>query len=178
MMSNANVVEVEWIKITGTLVSYYFICRRKLWLHAKGLNLENVSGNADVIKGRILHETRFKRESSRDLDFDNVKIDFFKYGDEVYVHEVKKSKKFEEAHIWQLKYYIYVLQNRGVNCFAGVIHYPTTMRKIDVKLTNEDKDLLGKALVDINNILQEMCPPAKLNKKFCKKCAYYDFCYV
>ncbi|GAW93391.1 CRISPR-associated protein Cas4 [Calderihabitans maritimus] len=178
MMNDTAAVELEWTRITGTLVSYYFICRRKLWLHAKGLNLENVSGNADVIKGRILHETRFKRESSRNFDFDNVKIDFFKYGDQVYVHEVKKSKKFEEAHIWQLKYYIYTLQNRGVNCSAGVLHYPANMRKVDIQLTEKDKDLLEQALEDIQHILQEDHPPARLDKKFCRKCAYFDFCYV
>ena len=30
------------LRITGTMVSYYFVCRRKLWLFSKGLNLENV----------------------------------------------------------------------------------------------------------------------------------------
>ena len=49
------------LRITGTMVSYYFVCRRKLWLFSKGLNLENVSGNVDVIKGRVLHEERFQR---------------------------------------------------------------------------------------------------------------------
>ncbi len=74
-------------RITGTMVAYYYICRRKLWLFSKGLNLENVSGNEDVIKGRILHENRFTRESNKEIGFDNIKIDFLRFGDEVYVRQ-------------------------------------------------------------------------------------------
>jgi CRISPR-associated exonuclease Cas4 len=55
------------------MVAYFFICQRKLWLFSKGLNLENVSGNVDVIKGRVLHENRFKRESQKEIAFDTVK---------------------------------------------------------------------------------------------------------
>lgn len=165
-------------RVTGTLISYFFICQRKLWLHAKGLDLENVTGNPDVIKGKMLHETRFKRENNRNLDFDNVKIDFLKYGDRVFVHEVKKSKKFEEAHVWQLKYYIYTLYKRGVNCSSGTLHYPTSMRKVEVNLSEKDVKLLDKATQDIENILAQDKPPDRLDKKFCKKCAFFDFCYA
>lgn len=165
-------------RITGTLVSYYFICHRKMWLHAKGLDLENVTGNPNVIKGKVLHETRFRREKSHELDFDNVKIDFLKYGDEVFVHEIKKSKKFEEAHVWQLRYYIYTLKKRGVNCSSGILHYPTSMRKVDVDLSESDVKLLDEIIQDIENILARDKPPGRLEKRFCRKCAFFDFCYA
>ncbi|NLO89823.1 MAG: CRISPR-associated protein Cas4 [Clostridia bacterium] len=171
-------IEKERNRITGTLLAYYFICKRKMWLHAKGLDLENITGNPDVIKGKILHETRFKRESYQNIDFDNVKIDFLKFGDQIYVHEIKKSKKFEEAHIWQLKYYIYVMQNRGVNCNTGVLHYPSSMKKVDVQLEEEDIKLIEQALQQIKIILDSPMPPERLDKKFCRKCAYFDFCFV
>jgi len=160
------------------MVSYYFICRRKLWLFAKGLNLENISGNADVVKGKILHESRFKREHSREISFDTVKIDFLKFGSEIFVHEVKKSKKFEEAHIWQIKYYIYFLKRKGLECSSGVIHYPASMRKVDVNFLKDDYDRMEQALAAIRGVLQETSPPCRLNKKMCSRCAYFDFCYV
>ena len=100
------------MNVTGVVFSYYYICHRKMWLFAKGLSQENISGNPDVVKGELLHESRFKRQVNKELEFDRVKIDFIKFGDQVYVHEIKKSKKFEEAHIWQLKYYIYNLRAR------------------------------------------------------------------
>lgn len=170
--------EIESIHITGTMVNYYFICHRKLWLFAKGLNLENVSGNADVIKGKILHENRFKKERQKEIQIDNARIDFITYGDQVFVHEVKKSKKFEEAHIWQLKYYIYNLQLKGVNCSHGILHYPASMRKLEVDFTDEDKKQLEEALIGITDLLKESTMPGRIDKKMCLKCAYYDFCYA
>lgn len=165
-------------RVTGTLIAYYFICKRKLWLHAKGLDLENVSENADVIKGKIIHETRFKREKNKDFSLDNVKIDFLKFGDEVFVHEVKKSRKFEEAHLWQLKFYIYSLYKSGINCMSGVLHYPASMKKIEISLGEEDVAMIEATVKDIQNLLRRGSPPGKINKKFCKKCAYFDFCYA
>ena len=140
--------------------------------------MENISGNTDVIKGRVLHEDRFKREPNKNIGFDNVNIDFLRYGDEVFVHEVKKSKKFEEAHIWQLKYYISHLQTKGINCSSGVLHYPNTMRKVDVEFTAQDRVLLKQALVEIQEILTKETPPKKLARKMCTRCAYFDFCYA
>lgn len=168
--------ELDTVAVTGTLIAYYYICKRKLWLHAKGLNLENVSENADVIKGRLLHEATFKREIHKDYDFGRTKIDFLKYGDEVIVHEIKKSKKFEGAHIWQLKYYIFTLKSKGIQCTTGVIHYPNSMRKVDIEFSQEDNEVILQATKEIKNILKNPIPPEPINKKFCKKCAYFDFC--
>lgn len=164
--------------ITGTMVAYYYICHRKLWLFAKGMNFENVSGNADVIKGKVLHEQRFQRESSKEIGFDSVKIDFLRFGDEVYVHEIKKSNKFEEAHKWQVKYYIYTLQQQGINCNSGMIHYPSSMRKVDVDMDEADRVLIAAALKDLNEVLAKPNPPNKLTKKMCSRCAYFDFCFA
>jgi CRISPR-associated exonuclease Cas4 len=177
-LNSEDSLDISQSHITGTMVAYYYICHRKLWLFSKGLNLENVSGNVDVIKGKILHENRFTRETNKEVGFDTVKIDFFRFGDQVYVHEVKKSKKFEEAHTWQLKYYIYLLQQKGINCSAGVIHYPGSMRKIDVELKNEDHPQLARALEGIAEITSNSNLPPKKQKKICSRCAYFDFCYA
>jgi len=166
------------LRVTGTMVSYYYICHRKLWFFSKGLNLENVTGNVDVIKGKVLHESRFKREANREISFDTVKIDFLRFGDEVFVHEVKKSKKFEEAHRWQLKYYIFVLKNKGMNCSSGIIHYPASMRKVNVEFSQEDYKKMEQILTSITYIVRDTHPPGRLDKKMCTRCAYFDFCYV
>jgi len=166
------------LRITGTMVSYYFVCRRKLWLFSKGLNLENVSGNVDVIKGRVLHEERFQRETKREIALNTVKIDFLRFGDGVFVHEIKKSKKFEEAHIWQLKYYIWHLRRKGVNCSSGVIHYPASMRKVDVGWENADDLKLEQVLKEIKEVITENTPPQVHERRMCSRCAYFDFCYA
>ena len=176
-MTHDDATPLEQIGVTGTMVAYYFICRRKLWLFSKGLNLENVSGNVDVIKGKILHESRFKRESHKEFAFDTVKIDFLRFGDHVFVHEVKKSKKFEKAHIWQLKYYIYLLRKRGVNCSSGVIHYPASMRKVEVTWEEDDNLRMEQALKDVNQTMGNLFSQQRLTK-MCSRCAYFDFCYA
>lgn len=177
-MALDDIVPFEQYRVTGTKVAYYFICRRKLWLFSKGLNLENISGNVDVIKGKILHDNRFRRESNKEFAFDTVKIDFLRFGDQVFVHEIKKSKKFEEAHIWQLKYYIFLLRRREINCSSGVIHYPAAMRKTEVNWDEKDDVRMERALKDISQTTKEPFPPATLNKKICSRCAYLDFCYA
>lgn len=165
-------------RITGVLLDYYFICKRKLWLFAKQLNMENISGNANVIQGKLLHENRFKRESRREVMFEEGVFDFIKVKGEIIVHEVKKSKAFEEAHTWQLKYYIYLLRQKGVNCSGGVLHYPTSMRKVDVEYQQEDDMFIEDTIKGIVSILDSAKPPSRLARKSCSKCAYFDFCYV
>jgi len=41
--------------ITGTHFAYFLICRRKLWLFANNLQMEQESDL--VLEGRLLHET-------------------------------------------------------------------------------------------------------------------------
>jgi CRISPR-associated exonuclease Cas4 len=164
--------------ITGTMVAYFFVCKRKLWLYAKGLNMENISENTNVIKGKLLHETRFQRERNREFAFDNIKIDFLVYNDQVFVHEIKKSKKFENAHIWQLKFYIFNLRQKRVNCTGGVIHYPANMRRVEVDYGPEDDIKIQEALREIVSLLKQTSLPLKTEKKICSKCAYFDFCFA
>lgn len=171
-------LSIYQLAITGTMVAYYYICQRKLWLFSRGLNFENVSGNPDVIKGRIIHESRFSRETFRDVSFDHVKIDFVKFGEQVYLHELKKSRKFEESHIMQMKYYIFVALSKGIDCAGGIIHYPTSMRKLEVTFSEEDQNHIMEALRGISEVIKARVPPSKIKKKFCKRCAYFDFCYV
>ena len=42
------------MNITGTIVNYYFHCKRQCWLFANKINLEDNS--EDVRLGKVLHE--------------------------------------------------------------------------------------------------------------------------
>ncbi|WP_458788416.1 Dna2/Cas4 domain-containing protein, partial [Vallitalea sediminicola] len=44
------------MKVTGTLINYYFHCKRQCYLFGNKLNLENNS--EDVMIGRVLHELK------------------------------------------------------------------------------------------------------------------------
>ncbi len=163
-------------KFSGTKIAYYIVCKRKLWLFAHNINFETYSDLVQI--GRLISETYFKREKYKEIMLgDTVKVDFIKLDDEIVVHEVKKSKKLEEAHIWQVKFYIYTLKKKGVKCNSGVIHYPKLLKKVNVKFTKDDEVSIEKILEDAERILAgEVPPPIKVS--FCTKCAYYQFCYV
>ena len=76
-----------------------------------------------------------------------------------------------------VKYYIYLLRKRG-KLFFRVIHYPASMRKVEVTWEEDDNLRMEQALKDVNQTVGEPVPPATLNKKMCSRCAYFDFCYA
>ena len=161
--------------IKGVEVSYYIICKRKLWLFSHGINFERFSDDVEI--GKIISESFFKREKLKEIEIESSKIDFIKVKDEIIVNEIKKSRKLEEAHIWQTKFYIYELQKMGINSKMGIIHYPKLLKKIEVELLEEDKDKMKEALLKIQEIKSLKTPPEVKEKTYCKKCAYYEFCF-
>jgi CRISPR-associated exonuclease Cas4 len=167
---------MEEIYITGTEVAYYIVCKRKLWLFSHGIELERFSDFVEI--GKVISETYFKREKFKEIETQSFKVDFIKVGGEIVVNEVKKSRKLEEAHLWQTKFYIYQLQRLGLDCKKGIIHYPKLLKKIDVELTESDRIKIEEALVEIENVEKLGKPPDVTNKPYCKNCAYYQFCYI
>ena len=64
--------------ITGGMINYYFICKRKLWFFANYVELENE--NADVAIGKVIDESRFTQEKHHVLIADVMNADFIKNG--------------------------------------------------------------------------------------------------
>lgn len=161
-------------KITGVMIYYYFVCKRKLWFFSNDLDMEHTSELVGM--GKLIDETSYDRERKHILIDEMINIDFLK--DWKIIHEVKKSRKLDEAAKWQLKYYIWVLRNKGVDIEKGVLDYPLLRKREEVYLTTEEEKELLDVLKHINNILDMKLPPSTINKSYCKKCAYYEFCYV
>ena len=105
-----------------------------------------------------------------------INIDFIKNG--TILHEVKKTKSIEEAGIWQIKYYMYYLENKGVKNIQAQIDYPLLKETKSICLDNEDRIIINNIEKNIKDIKKLEKPPKVINEKFCKKCAYYDLCYV
>ena len=165
-------------KVTGTLISYSRRCERQTWLFAHGLDFENITPNDHVIIGKLIDETSFSREKRRRIILEDSVIDFIRYNKEIIVHEVKKSMSFKEVHAWQVKYYIYLLRKHGLNARIGIIHYPKYKRKIEITYTEGDEKEIEKSLKKLDCILEHSIPPPPINKPCCKKCSYYEFCYI
>ena len=162
------------LNITGIMVYYYFICHRKLWYFANKISMEQ---NSELVSiGKILDENTYKREKKGILIDNTINIDFIKNG--AVLHEVKKTKSIEEAGIWQIKYYMYYLQKRGVKTLEARIDFPLLRESKEIVLEKEDIEIIENVIKNIEEIITQEKPPTVINAKFCKKCAYYDLCYV
>lgn len=136
--------------------------------------------NENVKIGKVISDTTYQRERkeikiSTD-DFDVV-LDFFDKSNNC-INEIKKSDKMEEIHIWQVKFYIFVLESVGLKNVIGQIDYPKLKQKIEVKLSEDDRLNLNIIIEDIKNIVQLKSSPGVINKPFCKNCSYFELCYV
>lgn len=159
--------------ITGIMVYYYEVCKRKLWYYYHNINMEQ--NNENVAIGKFIDENSYSRDEKH-INIDNViNIDFIK--EKGILHEVKKSKKIEEASILQVKYYLYYLMKKNVDIKAK-IDYPLLRKNVEVELEEGDVEKIEEILKDIENIVSKDIAPKEENKKICKNCAFYDLCYI
>lgn len=162
--------------VNGTLINYYFHCQRQCYLHANRINLEDNS--EDVRIGKVLHEINESKSKKGEVSIDNIKIDKITRD---YLVEVKKSDSDIESVKWQVLLYLYKLKQKGVEKKGKIefieknkqdkkVHY------IDLDDTHE-KELL-EVLEKIENLINEDIPPEAKFETKCKKCAYYEYCFI
>ena len=72
--------------------------------------------------GKVIDETTYSGEKKGILIDNTINIDFINNG--AVLHEVKKTKSIEEAGIWQLKYYMYYLEQKGIKNIKAEIDFP------------------------------------------------------
>lgn len=159
------------LSVTGTQVNYYFVCRKKLWLFSRNISMEQSSDH--VTLGKLLHETGYARKF-KEIEIGSIKIDFLEKGCEI--HEIKRSRKIEKAHEYQLLYYLYYLKKLGVEG-KGVLNYPLLRKNVEVKLDGEKEAELKGVLEEIREIVASPRPPQVQKKGYCKKCSYYELCW-
>lgn len=164
------------VNINGTLISYYFICKKKLWLHANRINLEDNS--EDVRIGKILHEINEEKSKKSEISIENIKIDKLTRD---YLVEVKKSDSDVESVKWQVLLYLYKLKQKGV-IKKGKIEF-IEKNKQDKKIHYIELDELSekkllKILNEIETLINQDTPPQAKFESKCRKCAYYEYCFI
>jgi len=167
---------------TGTHINYYLVCKRKLWLFARGVVMEQTSDA--VLLGKLIDESSYERKD-KGIDIDGTIVIDWVDGKSGVVHEVKKSDRMEEAHIWQVLYYLWFLKQKGVAVaegdgqagFRGEIDYPKLKQKTTVVLTPEKESQLLELLGNIRTVMERRDAPERLKKRFCRTCSYHDLCW-
>ena len=162
------------MKVNGTLIWYYYICPREVWLIGHGIEPEQAHDFLEL--GRHIHEIFYQREKKEILLDNAIKIDLIR-GKKI-VGEIKKSSKFLKSATMQLAFYLYYLKKeKGVE-LDGELLIPEERKKIEVKLTEELEEELQKAIKDIEEILKLEKPPKPKKIPYCKYCAYKEMCWA
>ena len=137
------------------MIYYYFICHRKLWYFLNEINMEQ---NSELVTmGKILDESTHSRDKKGIMIDNTINIDFIKNGAVLY--EVKKTKSIEEAGIWQLKYYMYYLEKRGVKNISAKIDYPLLRETKEIILEDNDRKVLDDIEKNIEDIFKQETVP-------------------
>lgn len=176
--------------ITATLLNYFHICPRKAWLHQQGLRMEQESEAVAI--GKVIDRDSYSREKKAiDLQAELPggirlvgKVDWINLRQGV-LHETKKGKACEEAHLWQVRFYLWLLrlcEVQGIvddpDGFTGMLNYPTLRKTIPVSLDEENARHLQDQVLQLYNLLKNDAPPHRLeNRSFCRKCAFEELCF-
>ncbi len=162
------------MNITGTLVWFYKICPREVWMMARNIVPDQKDENIDY--GRFLHENTYQR-NEKEVVFGNVKFDvIFKTKNKLVIGETKKTSKYEEASKYQLAFYLQVLKNAGIHA-DGQLLYPEEKRRVDVILTEKLEDELEQIKQKIIEIAESEQAPQPRKNPFCKNCGYREYCF-
>lgn len=164
------------MQVNGTLINYYFHCKRQCYLHGNRLNLED---NSEQVKiGKAIHDERAENSKNSEVAIDNIRLDKLTRD---YLTEIKKSDADMEAAKWQLLYYLKVLKEKGI-VRKGKLEFVEKNKRdkktIILELTEELEQKLECYIEEIEKLLEESNPPECIHKATCKKCAYYEYCYI
>jgi CRISPR-associated exonuclease Cas4 len=147
-----------------------------------------------VRHGKHIHETSYKRKK-KEIDVDGViVVDWMDHNKKI-IHEVKKSSSMEKAHEGQLKYYMWYLEQKGMDMadeesagefedqpekrgYIGELNYPKLRKTKSVILSNKDRKMIEQKIIpNIRKIINREEPPGTVEWSVCKSCAYCELCY-
>lgn len=164
------------MRVNGTLINYYFHCRRQCYLHGNRLNLED---NSELVMiGKELHEEKAKEYENTEVAIENIKLDRLTSD---YLTEIKKSDADEAASKWQLYYYLKVLKDKGIER-KGKLQFleknKACTKTLILELGEKEEKELAFYQQEIQKLIENDNAPTAAFTQKCKKCAYYDYCFV
>lgn len=164
------------MEVNGTLINYFFHCKRQCYLHGNRLNLEDNSESVKI--GKAIHEVKKEENLNTELEIDHIKLDRLT---SKYLVEIKKSDADVEASRWQVLLYLKILKDKGV-IREGKLEFVEKNKQIKntifVNLNEENEQQLVRYIEEIKDLISGEEVPKALNKPSCKKCAYYEYCYI
>lgn len=164
------------MQVNGTLINYYFHCKRQCYLHGNRINLED---NSEIVKiGKAIHENKAADSNNSEIAIDNIRLDRLTSD---YLTEIKKSDADETACRWQLLYYLKVLKEKGIyrkGRLEFIEKNRTDKRTVVVELTPDEEEQLNTYIELIDKLISGNDVPEPMKEKHCLKCSYYEYCYI
>ena len=165
------------MKITGTVINYYFHCKRQCYLFANKINLEDNS--EDVRIGRVLHEIKSKDGKNTEIKYEDMVVDKVT---SKYVEEYKKSDSDTEAAKMQLLFYLKKLRDKGIYKKGRLIYNEKNNKENKkseiVELNDKNIEKLNNCIKEIEILINGNTVPDVEKENKCKRCAYYEYCYI
>jgi len=164
------------LSVNGTMMWYYYICHRQVWLTAHHITPDSDDPNIQL--GRHISEQAYSRER-KEISLGHVKLDIIRRaaGGGVVVAEVKKSSRYLRSARMQLLLYLEELEKRGVPA-VGELRIPEERRRQTVRLEEAERQELDRAKRDILRIVYLSKPPEPVKIPLCRGCAYREFCWA
>ena len=128
------------MRVNGTLINYYFHCKRQCYLHGNRLNLED---NSEIVQiGKAIHEERLQSSNS-EIAIENIKLD-------------KLTKEYLTEVKHQNVGLIEVLLYRPFSTKYFLKALPKTVKKIAVLDRTKEAGSNGEPLyLDVVRVLKE-----------------------
>lgn len=164
------------MRVNGTLINYYIHCQRQCYLHGNRINLEDNSERVKI--GKAIHEERAAKSENSEIAIENIRLDKLTKD---YLTEVKKSDADIEASKWQLFYYLKILKGKGIvrkGRLEFVEKKKSEKKILILELSEIEEQQLDYYVQQIEQLLDSDQVPEPLNLPKCKKCAYYEYCYI
>lgn len=165
------------MKIPPSIYNAYNICPRQAWLMSHQVSANQNDPFLEI--GRLIDETTFKREKKKIyLAEFAAEVDFVtRKNGNLFVAEIKKSSRTMASGINQLKYYLYLLNKKGIKC-KGIIKIPKEKTSMTVELQESDIALIKDKINAIKTLISSNSTPLPKKIPFCRNCAYFEFCWV
>lgn len=162
------------LRVTGTLVWYYYVCKRQVWLMAHQINPDEDDPNIEY--GRFLQEVAYGREQ-KEISVGSSRFDIVQRQDGTFiVSEVKKTSRHEKSATMQLLFYLKELHDRGIDA-VGELRFPEERWRKTDRLTEELLQEIRATEADIVELIKRPVPPEPARIGLCRNCGYSEFCW-
>lgn len=158
--------------VGGVHIKYLHHCHRQLWLYLRGIRPEHLSARVQL--GEAVHDTAYGR--FRPVDLGAAKLDHLD-GD-LWVHEVKSSRRPSTADEAQALHYCHRLAELGIETRGAVLHYRPTRRTIRLPFDDSHRARAAQDITDVLDVGTANTTPERLDKPRCTGCSFLDYCWT